>query len=120
MSTRASARRRWAGNRATISARPCILRHRAPDRARLHRYVRGAPRVAPTRDARRRGRLADVRLAPISVALALLLFSPAAEARRSRGPARREATRARILLGGEWAQVRWTDGDTFRVLDGPQ
>lgn len=61
-----------------------------------------------------------MRLAPISLVAALLLFPPAAEARRSRGHARREPTRARILLGGAWAQVRWTDGDTFRVLDGPQ
>jgi endonuclease YncB( thermonuclease family) len=42
------------------------------------------------------------------------------QARRGRSRARGEPTRARILLGGEWAEVRWTDGDTFRVLDGPR
>ncbi len=58
-----------------------------------------------------------MRLAPALVA-ALLLLPSAADARRSR-TSRREPTRARVLLGGAWAEVRWTDGDTFRVLDGP-
>jgi endonuclease YncB( thermonuclease family) len=60
-----------------------------------------------------------VRLAAISLAAALLLAPPPAEARRGRGHARGETTRARILLAGAWAEVRWTDGDTFRVLSGP-
>ena len=61
-----------------------------------------------------------MRLAPISLVAALLLFPPAAGARRGRGRARREPTRVRILLGGAWSEVRWTDGDSFRVLDGPR
>jgi micrococcal nuclease len=51
------------------------------------------------------------------VAAALLLAAPPAEARRGRAP--RRTTRATILLGGAWADVRWTDGDTFKVLSGP-
>jgi micrococcal nuclease len=49
-------------------------------------------------------------------AAALLLAAAPAEARSVR--AKGHATRARILLAGEWATVRWTDGDTFRVLTG--
>lgn len=60
-----------------------------------------------------------VRLALISLAALVLLVPPPASARRGRDRARRETTRARILLGGAWAEVRWTDGDTFRVLSGP-
>ncbi|HEY6098945.1 MAG TPA: thermonuclease family protein, partial [Anaeromyxobacter sp.] len=52
----------------------------------------------------------------LSAAL-LLLAPPAAEARRGRS--RAGPTRAKILLAGAWAEVRWTDGDTFRVLTGP-
>jgi endonuclease YncB( thermonuclease family) len=58
-----------------------------------------------------------VRRAALALAAALLLAAPPAQARRGRAKAR--PTRANILLAGAWAQVRWTDGDTFRVLTGP-
>lgn len=64
-----------------------------------------------------RGTLGPVRLAVLAVAAALLLAPSAADARR-RGRGQGEPTRVRVLLGGEWAEVRWTDGDTFKVLDG--
>jgi endonuclease YncB( thermonuclease family) len=60
-----------------------------------------------------------VRRATLAIALAVLLAPPPAAARRASRHARGESTRARILLAGEWAEVRWTDGDTFRVLTGP-
>jgi endonuclease YncB( thermonuclease family) len=61
-----------------------------------------------------------VRRAPlVLVSLAVLLAASPAAARRGAHRARGAPTRARILLGGTWAEVRWTDGDTFRVLDGP-
>jgi micrococcal nuclease len=55
---------------------------------------------------------------PTAVALALALSAAATrvEARRARGA---NPARATILLGGAWADVRWTDGDTFKVLSGP-
>jgi endonuclease YncB( thermonuclease family) len=52
------------------------------------------------------------------VAAALLLAASPAEARRGRARVR-APTHATILLGGAWAEVRWTDGDTFKVLSGP-
>ncbi len=51
------------------------------------------------------------------VLAAVLLLSPATASAR-RGRAKGRPTRANILLGGGWAEVRWTDGDTFRVLTG--
>lgn len=51
-----------------------------------------------------------------ALAAVLLLAAAPAEARRAR--AKSAATRARVLLDGEWSEVRWTDGDTFRVLGG--
>jgi endonuclease YncB( thermonuclease family) len=60
-----------------------------------------------------------VRLALLALAVAVVLAAPStAHARRGKSRARSETTRARILLAGEWAEVRWTDGDTFRVLGG--
>ncbi len=50
------------------------------------------------------------------LAAVLLVSAVPAEARRGR--TRGGATHARILLAGEWASVRWTDGDTFKVLTG--
>jgi endonuclease YncB( thermonuclease family) len=50
------------------------------------------------------------------LALAVLLAASPAEARRH---AKASSTRAKILLAGAWADVRWTDGDTFKVLSGP-
>jgi micrococcal nuclease len=56
-----------------------------------------------------------VRRAPAAaLALAALLASPAAEARRPAAP----RTRGMVVLGGERVPVRWTDGDTFRILAG--
>jgi endonuclease YncB( thermonuclease family) len=58
-----------------------------------------------------------VRRAALLLAAALLAAAPpSAQARRGR--ARAPATKAHILLDGAWADVRWTDGDTFRVLTG--
>jgi hypothetical protein len=57
--------------------------------------------------------------AAAALALLLLLVPAPAEARRGRSRARAEPTRARILLAGAWAEIRWTDGDTFKVLTGP-
>jgi len=51
----------------------------------------------------------------LAVAVAALLLAPAAEARhrhRDRPPA------SSVVLGGAPAAVRWTDGDTFRILTG--
>jgi endonuclease YncB( thermonuclease family) len=56
----------------------------------------------------------------VAAALVLLVAPPHADARRRPRREGAATTRARILLGGAWAEVRWTDGDTFRVLDGPQ
>ena len=53
------------------------------------------------------------------VAAALLLAALPAEARRRSSQVRAGSSRARMLLAGQWAEVRWTDGDTFRVLGGP-
>lgn len=65
-----------------------------------------------------RGTIACVRALALA-AVALLLAAPAASEAR-RGPRRARAdTRARVLLGGAWTEIRWTDGDTFRILDGP-
>lgn len=58
-----------------------------------------------------------VRLSALAAVAALLLGPSPAEARRRRAP--RPPTSATILLAGAWAEVRWTDGDTFRVLTGP-
>ena len=60
----------------------------------------------------------EVRVTALALAAALLLAPAPAEARRGR--VRRPATQATLLLAGAWAEVRWTDGDTFRVLTGPQ
>jgi endonuclease YncB( thermonuclease family) len=51
----------------------------------------------------------------LAFAIALLVLALPAEARhrRSRKPA------AALALNGGAAAVRWTDGDTFRILDGP-
>ena len=66
----------------------------------------------------RRGSIGGVPRALLVLATLLLLaLPPAAEARRGRAHA--QSTTARILLAGAWAEVRWTDGDTFRVLSGP-
>lgn len=58
----------------------------------------------------------DVR-GPLLLALASLLV-PAAP--RARHEARhRDATAAAVVLDGAATAVRWTDGDTFRILSGP-
>ena len=60
-----------------------------------------------------------MRLVATALAAALLLAPPSAGARGKRGRAGDGTTRARILLAGAWADVRWTDGDSFRILSGP-
>ncbi len=50
-----------------------------------------------------------------SLAAALVALARPAEAR----PAGRGGVRGTLLIDGEQAQVRWTDGDTFRILSGP-
>jgi micrococcal nuclease len=52
----------------------------------------------------------------LPLALALVVFASPAEARH--GP-RRRAPASRVFLGGAATEVRWTDGDTFRILNGP-
>lgn len=53
--------------------------------------------------------------AALALALAVSLAAPrAAEARRRRG----RETRGTVMLAGETVPVRWTDGDSFRVLGG--
>jgi micrococcal nuclease len=58
-----------------------------------------------------------VRYAPAVLAIALLAATYPAEARRAkaRGPRPTEAT---LELAGERVEVRWTDGDTFKILSG--
>jgi endonuclease YncB( thermonuclease family) len=53
------------------------------------------------------------RAAPTFLAVAL-----AAAARPAEPPGPDGDARGAVTLGGEWAEVRWTDGDTFRVLTG--
>jgi micrococcal nuclease len=50
---------------------------------------------------------------PLALALAVLLPSPAAARARARGAA------GALTLDGARVGVRWTDGDTFKVVDGP-
>ncbi|GEJ59331.1 thermonuclease family protein [Anaeromyxobacter diazotrophicus] len=52
----------------------------------------------------------------LALALALLVAAAPASARYRH---RRRAPPASVLLDGAPAHVRWTDGDTFRFLDGP-
>ena len=55
------------------------------------------------------------RAAALAVVLALALAAPGgAEARRRRG----HAAGGAVILAGERVPVRWTDGDSFRVLGG--
>jgi len=53
----------------------------------------------------------------VRLALAALLLLAAAPA-EARGGRRASAVRATLLLDGEPTPVRWTDGDTFRILAG--
>ena len=56
----------------------------------------------------------------LSTLAALLLVASAAPAaaRARRAPKAVAPTRAAIELDGERAEIRWTDGDTFRILSG--
>ncbi len=58
-----------------------------------------------------------VRCAPAFLAIALLAAARPAEARRG-GGRRARPTRATLELAGERVDVRWIDGDTFRILSG--
>ena len=55
--------------------------------------------------------------APVLAAILLLAPAPRADARGARSRATSPG-RATLVLEGETVQVRWTDGDTFRILSG--
>jgi endonuclease YncB( thermonuclease family) len=57
-----------------------------------------------------------MRALPLAATLLLLASAAPAEARRP--PRRASPGRATIVLEGESVSVRWTDGDTFRILSG--
>src|SRR6266511_4406620 len=111
MSTRASAITRWTGNRAASSASVCM--------ASTSWDLPGASRGRTPGMGRtlvRRGRYHTSVLRAAAALLAAALLVPARAAARGQG----SGARCDVVLAGEQTEVRWTDGDTFRILSGPR
>ncbi len=64
----------------------------------------------------RRGRYHTSVLRAAAALLAAALLVPARAAARGQG----SGARCDVVLAGEQTEVRWTDGDTFRILSGPR
>src|SRR6266540_4735389 len=111
MSRRASAMTRCTGTRETSSASVC-----------MNALIMGPPwargnAASGARACRMVAYDALVPRAPALLAIALLAAAFPADARRRDAP-RPRPTRTTLALEGERVEVRWTDGDTFKILSG--
>ena len=89
-----------------------------PTRIKFLHRDRGTPRRRRVRPGGYDGAVIVPPIVAVALALATAATASAHASGRRVHHARRAATRAEVILAGERVPVRWTDGDTFRILGG--